>query len=192
MKRGFTLLECICVCFIVAVLASILAPIVQQSMIRARQGSAIVRLQTLHHALMLYQSDYGGGGTYGTAEQMGLPSEKLQTGLYLTVVSDRNMWKSPCGTHPDRKALIDKSKDPLQPDYVYYPQSIYSDIDNQLSTYYQEYREDGILLSDTNCFDHALPLFAGIYRRNIIGLHLDGHVDQRWTYQFPDLYSNWK
>lgn len=142
---------------------------------------------------MLYRADHDGDGRYGTAEEMGLPSYgQLLQNAAIAALPDRQMWSSPCGTHPDRIELFRKSGSPEDSiDYVYYPEGGLWDPDDQMRKYFQTQREDAVILNDTNCFDHSLPLFDGLRSRTIIGVHMDGHVETRQTWDYVDSWTNW-
>jgi len=100
--RGFTLVEVLVVIAIIALLAGIIYAVMAPAREKARQSLCISNLKQIHHALMMYSSDYGGSDPTGPYRysQLGLPpfgSEADWLDMYLKT---RQVWKCPNDPKP--------------------------------------------------------------------------------------------
>jgi prepilin-type N-terminal cleavage/methylation domain-containing protein len=98
-KRAFSLIELITVIGIIVVVSALLWPVLANARRASQISSTTQRLRQLHLAVKLYQAEYHGDGSYGTPEQMGLPTWSLALTAHLGV--NQAMLASPCGCHPD-------------------------------------------------------------------------------------------
>jgi prepilin-type N-terminal cleavage/methylation domain-containing protein len=82
--KGFTLLEVVVVCAIVAIIAAIAIPVVQRSKERALQSRSIENMRQLYIAIEGYSQDYE-TAQYGSMTAMGLPDTPLSKYLGASV-----------------------------------------------------------------------------------------------------------
>lgn len=172
--RAFTLVELVVVIGIVAVLTGLIFPAFRAVRRSAQVTSSVQQLHQIQIACTLYQQDWDGVGRYGSASDMGLPSNELlfagqphRTVLQVSI----DLFKSPCGSHPgmggDRGA----------PAYGYW----YLPSDSW--TAFRErsvlWLENTPLVLDQNCNDHDIPLRNPYLPRRGLGVLLSGQLINR-------------
>jgi type II secretory pathway pseudopilin PulG len=165
------------------VLMSLLFPVAMKSVRAARVSSDLQRLKQLHLAFSLYRSDWNGDGNYGTSSRMGLPdSHDLERSAWRYVVNNAEMWKSPCGIHPDLQEFKD-----LTVQFVYPP------CNEQVGCgeYYETHQDNSMLLIDTQCVDPSIRLRAPYELKQVVGVRLNGQAKTLQTYNSPDSVANW-
>lgn len=98
-RTGFSLLEIIVACLIIAVLASIAQPVLARAVLSAKSSTSLAQLRQIHVAITLYRSDWETGGT--TPSQLGLPPLNYQGAPSVSMPQYDRLWDSPCGLTRD-------------------------------------------------------------------------------------------
>jgi type II secretory pathway pseudopilin PulG len=177
------LVELLSVCVIIGVLASFLLPVLMQSVRAAHVSTDVQRLKQLHLAFSLYRADWDGDGNYGVASKMGLPDAYLlEASAWKAVVNNSDMWKSPCGLHPDNEPFGSNSVH-----FVYPP----CNQEVGCGEYYSMHQDNSMLLIDTNCADRNVPLSAPFDMKLVVGVRLNGQAKTIRTRKRADALSNW-
>lgn len=156
-SRAFTLVEILVVIAITATLMAIILPAMSSAMRSAKSTQTMSQLRQLHVAVMLYQADHGGGGTYGTLEEMGLPSAEW---LFLDPVL-RPLFLSPCGRNPSS---------PSDYGVWYFPLDGAPPFPERARIF----QENLILAFDMQCSDPAVNLYNQYAAKKGIGVLLQG------------------
>ena len=180
---GFTLVETLCVCIILSVLASLRMPALFGAIRAAHVSSDLSRLRQLHVAFSLYRTEWDGDGKYGTATARGLPDYfALTGGTWRTVEPNPDMWKSSCGLHPDNIAQKD--------DVV---QFVYPPCDKELGCgdYYRRFGDSSMLVVDTQCVDPASPFASPFHSKLVVVIRLNGQAKTMMTKEPPDSLAMW-
>jgi hypothetical protein len=113
-------------------------------------------------ALLLYQTSQGGGATYGTLSDMGLPDgfHVLQSRLDLPLP----IWQSPCGQNPSWE------EKPVVIQYEYFPETSLDNFPKTSSIY----QENSTMFVDMNCAEHGEPLYSDFMQHRGLGVLLSG------------------
>lgn len=168
MKRAFTLLEVLAVTAIAAILTAITVPVYRRVIHSAHIQASLSNLHQIHIALTQYRTDWDGDARYGDLATMGLPTaEQLYFPLKL-LETPTEIWKSPCGVHPDEPDSV------IQ--YLYWP----GDGDDPFPAWSEAYRENLVLVSDSYCTPHDVPLFNIYQSRRGLGVLLSGQLVNRF------------
>jgi hypothetical protein len=126
----------------------------------------------MHINIMLYQSDYGGGGSYGDLATMGLPNILDHAfefdGDYNTIFGEKGLWKSPCGLDP---SFGDSDVDNVKVHYIYRPAD-----GTGWAAYSSAYGENSLLFFDVNCDDHEIPFRNPDFTHRGLGVLLSGQA----------------
>jgi prepilin-type N-terminal cleavage/methylation domain-containing protein len=162
LHSAFTLMELLVVVALIAVLATVLTPVIVGAKHRAKQTGSGMNLKQIHIALMLYQGDWQGGGGYGDLPQMGMPpgTVLLRSRLKLPVET----WQSPCGTHPD-----------FGPAVIHYEYWLYEG-GPEVEAASLAFEENLLLVSDVNCNSHDVKLGSTYMPRRGLGVLLSGQL----------------
>lgn len=70
---GLSIVEVLVALTVVALVAALIYPVVVRARQKAKETTCHGNLRQIQVAVSLYRADYGGEGTYGTPEAMGLP-----------------------------------------------------------------------------------------------------------------------
>ena len=173
---AFTIQETLVVSAIVAVLSAIIFPVAESAIHEVRVNSSISNLHQMHLNIMLYQTDYNGGGTYGDLAAMGLPNIRDHAydyeGDYNAIFGPKAIWKSPCGLDP---SFADGSTvDNVKVHYIYRPED-----GTGWANYSNRYEENSLLFFDVNCDDHDIPFRDPEFTHRGLGVLLSGHLVSR-------------
>ena len=181
-QRAFTLIELLCVIVILAVLASLLFPVLGSALASSKRAASGQSLKQLYLALQLYRADNGETVEYGEATAMGLPNEAA---IYFfsgttAVTPNVNLWHSVCGTHA---SLAGQN---THTDLLYFPSD--DSEGGPWSKYSTQYQGSGFLLIDTNCNSSDVNLYAGLERKWYVIATLNGSVRvKQSTFTINDL-----
>lgn len=137
-------------------------------------GGCIANLRKLHHAIKLYQADWGSDGVYGDTEKMGLPAWPLTADFKLDM-NDKYI----CPRTPNE--LVGRPGFP----YGYAPIGIHSGNSHliEATSLWEKAslvnREHSVLFFDPN---HNPPgtLFSPMARHFVFGICLDGNLVKRY------------
>jgi prepilin-type N-terminal cleavage/methylation domain-containing protein len=166
--RAFTLVELIVVMAIVAIVAAISSPVLSAAIHSAHVQQSISNLHQIHIALATYRSDHDGDGRYGDLGDTGLPpGRQLSLDLH-DLGTPVDLWRSPCGVHPDMPESIHH--------YQYWP----GDGGDPFASWCLAFRENMVVLTDSYCTPHDVPLGNVYQSRRGIGLLLSGQVVNRY------------
>jgi prepilin-type N-terminal cleavage/methylation domain-containing protein len=182
-RTGLTLIETLVVTAIISILIALIFPVYGGAKHSAKVVSSVSKLRQLHANLMLYQSDYDGGGSYGTLADMGLPNIMdhawdLNDG-YNVIFGPSSLWKSPCGLDPSFDPTGRGDDNDVIVHYIYRP------LDggiwppgNGLSweDYSKRYQENSLVYFDVNCDDHSIPYLNPQFEHKGLGVLLSGQV----------------
>lgn len=174
-RRGFTLIEMLCVIAIIAVLAALLMPVLASAMRASKETVAISNVKQLHLAFSLYRSEYDGDVRYGKASEMGLPDmTRIYTGApWRLLPGTEKLWASPCGQH------VDTTKAETAGTNLDYHAS---DIEDETwASYAQRRQEEAVLVYDLNCSAPDAILHSPYMLKKVIGVRLNGSLVRRTT-----------
>ena len=182
-KLAFTLLELMSCVVILAVLASLVYPVIGSAKMSAKVAVARQSLRNLHLAITLYRGDYE-GVEYGDPASMGLPcpdgqgrNPALLEILNKTVGSNLDR-QSPCGRHPQ----------PMNYTVLAYMPALVPD----WSQWINKLESRMILFSDPNCNTWDVDINDQYAKKRGVGVALDGHVvamfNDQTHYWLQDFY----
>lgn len=166
MKKGFTIVEVLCVMGIIALLAALLFPVLRTVRESALVSASESNLHQLHIETSLYRIDWNGEGIYGDAYSMGLPPMKVRDKALPLLAS----LQPPRAPHPISVAVgrrywnyyLDPQLDGLEPSW----EEIVVDKRDQMVLYFDPFNNDP-----------GLPLDRGSYiSRFLIGVNLGGSI----------------
>lgn len=178
--RAFSLIEVLVVVSIVSVLGALLLPVTLSAVREARATSSLSNLRQNYVALALYRSEQDGDTKYGVPAEMGLPQFEHLRVLYLDPRGAiRPEWRSPCGTHPDYGAAVG----------YFYLLPAYKEV--ELAQRALRYRENLLLLSDVNCNDRGVALYAPERSKLGLGALLSGTLVRHRKPGLPTEDQDW-
>lgn len=163
MKSGYSLSEMIVAVTIISLLVAIMAPAFFSARSAALESTCWSNLRQLHNAVVLYQTDNDGVGSYGDAETMGLPpsisilraTHRVPLETYRCTGRSWAPWSHPAVYHS-----------------MWQSTSTWAD-------YAIEHRDGSILIIDLNHQSTSVSVFSPFATHRGIGIHLDGHVQIR-------------
>jgi prepilin-type N-terminal cleavage/methylation domain-containing protein len=175
MGRAFTLIELLSVMAIIAVLASILFPVLSKAMMSAKITSAGSRLRQYHLLTVLYRNDQDASSESGSPVEMGLPWDLEEGGtshgrkspIYdlLDVVERDPFKRSPCGY----------IKHEFDVNAIYYMPLVVPD----WSRYTRLVGERTVLWVDPNCNSSSTRIDSQFATKRALGVTLGGQLLNR-------------
>jgi|GEM_PF-2877804 len=180
-KLGFTLVEVMVTCAIIAILTSILYPVVGQAIQSAKETHSKNNLRQIYLGLMVYREQNDPKVEFGTQIDMGLPFNMELKETALSIVPDVATWRSRCCCHPLAPSGY--------PDYRKYftDYANYFDGDDyRWALYVRRFEYNSVLVFDWHCN----PVNVDIYRpRSLnvkgLGVYLNGKVETRVRSSIP-------
>jgi len=173
MKRGFTIIEVLCVICIIAIVSAITFPVFVQVRRSAHKTVCINNLRSMGTAIALYRNDHN-GADQGTPSEMGLPTN------YSSVMNPQMRCR---GSHPFNKV----------PGYAFeWPAGEPTVEELATWTYIVEKAGTGlILVSDENHQPSPGPKSLQWESWTVLGLRLDTSVIVRTRLGYPSTMGWW-
>lgn len=162
--RGFSLLEVIYCCAIIAIVAAILTPVFRSAKHAAQVTASISNLHQMSVALNLYQTAQGATAQYGTLEQMGMPSGIT---AYDSLNLPAEVWRTPCGLNPSWFG-----GGPITKQYEYFAMTSISNWEDAVN----KYHDNAVTFIDMNCAEHGEPLASDFFPHQGLGVRLSGEL----------------
>jgi len=165
-KRGFTLVEIICVTAIIAALAAITLPVYHRAKLSAKTTASVQRLHQFGIAISLYREQWGARG-YNSVEALALPDYQWFFSGYGGAFTPPQHLASPCGYN----AAFDAPW--LSNGGIGY----YHVAPNPMNIYlYERFMDRSLVVYDFQC--NAADTKVGDYfaRKRSLGLLLSGQV----------------
>lgn len=167
LKLAFTLIELLSCIVLMAVLSSLIYPVLGQAKMSAKTAVAKTSLRNLYIATTIYRSDYE-GIEFGDPASMGLPSSDSQGRnpalmdiLTKTVGSNQDS-HSPCGRHPQ----------PINYTSLAYMPNVVDD----WRQWVKKLENMTILFADPNCNSRDIDINDQYAMKRSLGVALDGHI----------------
>lgn len=162
LRKGFSLVELLVVIAIIAVIVAIITPVLVQAKRSANIRSSQSKLHQLSIALLIYRTDHGGDGIYGSMEQMGLPPARY---VYISRFHQfsSDMLVSSCGHHPSFPVKFNIDYIPGEGGGPFQSQSVV-------------FRENMLMFSDMNCTPSNINLSNPYLIKYGLGVLLSGRL----------------
>ncbi len=174
-RKGFTLIETLCVIAIIAVIVAILFPIFGRAKQAAKETSCIQNLKNLYVATALYREENSPTVEFGDPYQMGLPSPIAMLDILAKTSGKDEYHQSPCGRHPR-----------LDDDFGGYTTIYFMPQDpSSFKAYVIKHEGSSPLWVDPNCSPASTPIRLQFGIKRVFGVMLDGHVMRKERSDVP-------
>lgn len=170
--KSLTFIEVICVTVILAIVASVLIPVISNAKIGSKAESAKLNLHYFWKGLMVYQSNYDEKVPYGLPSEMGLPSEGNQFSSFVNELTGdyANTWSTkskylPCGKGADDQEFVGLGYMPF--------------IKQDWPAAVKRLKNSTVLLFDKNCNAPDTRVMCQFCEKRSIGITLNGSIRDR-------------
>jgi len=172
-RKGFSLIEILCVIVILSVLAAILMPVFVKAKMETKASAARMNLKGFWQGLMIYQSDNESKVEYGQPDEMGLPSVHYG---WLNFVNDYTGDNS-YGWEKKKQFLPCGSQDEgdLHGIGLFYMPGMMDDWRKEVT----KREEDTVVMMDKNCNVPGTRLLCQFCEKRSIGVTLGGKIKDR-------------